>query len=101
MPPFKNIQVIPLEETGIPGEIHWPVSSHWQTLSELNLYISYHWNEPYTMNNKACLAQLGKELHRKLKIDQYEPTENRGWIHLLRKGKQFFVPLVTHIVIET
>jgi hypothetical protein len=99
MPPFKNIQIIPLEETGIPGEIHWPVASHWQTLSELNLYISYHWNKPYTMNNKACLAQLGKELHRKLKIEQYEPTENGDEFICSGRVSIFFVPLVTHIVI--
>jgi hypothetical protein len=36
---FNNISVIPwrsvllLEETGIPGENHWPVASHLQTLS--------------------------------------------------------------------
>jgi hypothetical protein len=22
-----------VEETGVPGENHWPVESHWQTLS--------------------------------------------------------------------
>jgi hypothetical protein len=22
-----------VEETGVPGENHWPVTSHWQTLS--------------------------------------------------------------------
>jgi hypothetical protein len=22
-----------VEETGVPGENHWPVASHWQTLS--------------------------------------------------------------------
>ena len=22
-----------MEETGVPGENHWPVASHWQTLS--------------------------------------------------------------------
>jgi hypothetical protein len=36
---FNNISVISwwsvllVEETGIPGENHWPVASHWQTLS--------------------------------------------------------------------
>jgi hypothetical protein len=23
-----------VEETGVPGENHWPVESHWQTLSQ-------------------------------------------------------------------
>jgi len=36
---FYNISVISwpsvllVEETGVPGENHWPVTSHWQTLS--------------------------------------------------------------------
>jgi hypothetical protein len=36
---FNNISVISwrsvllVEETGVPGENHWPVTSHWQTLS--------------------------------------------------------------------
>ena len=36
---FNNISVILwqsvllVEETGVPGENHWPVASHWQTLS--------------------------------------------------------------------
>jgi len=36
---FNNISAIPwrsvllVEETGVPKEIHWPVASHWQTLS--------------------------------------------------------------------
>jgi hypothetical protein len=36
---FNNIPVILwrsvllMEETGVPGENHWPVASHWQTLS--------------------------------------------------------------------
>jgi hypothetical protein len=36
---FNNISVISwgsvllVEETGVPGENHWPVASQWQTLS--------------------------------------------------------------------
>ena len=36
---FINISVISwqsvllVEETGVPGENHWPATSHWQTLS--------------------------------------------------------------------
>jgi len=35
---FNNIlviywrSVVLVEETGVPGEIHWPVANHWQTL---------------------------------------------------------------------
>jgi hypothetical protein len=37
---FNNISgilwqsVLLVEETGVPGEKHWPVASHWQTLSD-------------------------------------------------------------------
>ena len=27
--------VLLVEETGVPGEKHWPVASHWQTLSHI------------------------------------------------------------------
>jgi len=30
---FSNISVILVEETGVPGENHQPVASHWQNLS--------------------------------------------------------------------
>ena len=36
---FNNISVISwrpvllVEETGVPGETHWPAAGHWQTLS--------------------------------------------------------------------
>ena len=30
---FNNISVLLVEETGVLGENHWPVASHWQTLS--------------------------------------------------------------------
>ena len=36
---FNNISVISwrsvllVKETGVPGENHWPIASHWQTLS--------------------------------------------------------------------
>ena len=30
---FKNISVLSVEETGIPGENHGPVANYWQTLS--------------------------------------------------------------------
>jgi hypothetical protein len=46
---FNNISVISwqsvlvVEETGIPGENHWPVVSHWQTLShKVVLSIPHH-----------------------------------------------------------
>jgi hypothetical protein len=31
--PFNNISDILVEETGVHGKNHWPVASHWQTLS--------------------------------------------------------------------
>jgi hypothetical protein len=42
---FNNILVISwrsvllMEETGVPGENHWPVASHWQILSH-NVVVS-------------------------------------------------------------
>ena len=42
---FNNISVISWqsvllgEETGVPGENHWPAPSHWQTLYHIMLYI--------------------------------------------------------------
>jgi len=30
---FNNISVLLVEETGLPGENHRPVASHWQTFS--------------------------------------------------------------------
>ena len=30
---FNNISVLMVEATRVPGEIHQPVASHWQTLS--------------------------------------------------------------------
>jgi len=44
---FNNIlaiswqSVLLVEETGGPGENHWPVASHWQTLSH-NVVLSTH-----------------------------------------------------------
>ena len=38
---FNNISVISwrsvllMEETGVPGENHWPAATHWQTLSHI------------------------------------------------------------------
>jgi hypothetical protein len=42
---FNNISVL-LEETRLPGENHWPVTIHWQTLSH-NVVLStpqHEWN---------------------------------------------------------
>jgi len=47
---FNNISVISwlsvllVEETGVPGETHRPVTSHWQTLSH-NIVSSTHHHE--------------------------------------------------------
>jgi hypothetical protein len=43
---FNNISVISwqsvilVEETGGPGENHWPVASHWQTLSHNGVHLA-------------------------------------------------------------
>ena len=37
---FNNISVLLVEETGGPRENHWPVTSHWQTLSHNVVHLS-------------------------------------------------------------
>jgi hypothetical protein len=32
-----------------------------------------------------------QNIYIKLKIEQHEPTKNRGWTQVLRKGKQFLL----------
>jgi hypothetical protein len=36
-------------------------------------------------------ATIYKTLHRKLKMEQHEPTKNRGLTSVLPKGKQFLL----------
>jgi len=44
-PTFNNISAILVEETGVPGENHRPVVSHWQTLSHnVVSYLTIHWS---------------------------------------------------------
>ena len=50
-----------VEETGVPGENHWPAANHWQTLS----------HNVESRNNKSCMiGQIGfiKEATILLKI---------------------------------
>jgi hypothetical protein len=50
---FNNISFIPwqsvllVEETGVPGENHRPVASHWQTLSHNVVYYTLRFYFPY------------------------------------------------------
>jgi hypothetical protein len=58
---FNNISVISwrsvllVEETGVPGENHRPLASHWQTLSH-NEYIS-----PWTGSDLTTLVVIGTD----------------------------------------
>ena len=53
---FNNISVISwcsvllVEETEVPGENHWPVSSHWQTLSHNVVSSTPHLSVVWTLN---------------------------------------------------
>jgi hypothetical protein len=66
---FNNISVISwrsvllVEETGVPGENHRPVASHWQTLSQDDLYVSCNkgtlgWSWPTCFKRIINSAQL-------------------------------------------
>ena len=55
-------------------------------------------------NSKRTKGQtmIYKALHKKLVIQQHEPTKNRGWgwTQMLRKGKQFLlhIPVVLFLL---
>ena len=45
-------------------------------------------------------TMVHKTLHRKLKIEQHDPTSrNWGWTKLLGKGKEVSAPLVAPVVL--
>jgi hypothetical protein len=52
--------VLLVEETGVPGENHRPVTSHWQTLSHNNAQImqSHFFNNDLGADNQKCLHKL-------------------------------------------
>ena len=62
---FNNISVISwhpvllVEETAVPGEIHWPVASHWQTLLH-NAVCTL----PGVGFELTTLVVIGTDLHR-------------------------------------
>jgi hypothetical protein len=53
---FNNISVISwqsvllVEETGGPGQNHWPATSHWQTLSHNVVSSTPHWHHEWDSN---------------------------------------------------
>jgi hypothetical protein len=66
-PTFNNISVILVEETGVPGENHRPIVSHWQTLSPnvvsyTNTLISYCSYVIFQVALKVMLALCGLSL---------------------------------------
>ena len=69
---FNNISVISwrsvllVEETGVPGENHWPATSHWQTFYYIMLYTS-RWEgvEPTTsvVISTDCIGSCKSNYH--------------------------------------
>ena len=63
---FNNIAVISwrsvllVEETGIPRENHWPVASHWETLSH-NVLSRYKYTSPWTGFELTTLVVIGTD----------------------------------------
>ena len=43
--------VLLMEETGIPGENHWPAATHWQTLSIVSTCM---YGDKYSLNSEFC-----------------------------------------------
>ena len=42
---FNSISILLVEETGVPGENHRPVASHWRTLSQWFIQYTSPWTE--------------------------------------------------------
>jgi hypothetical protein len=51
--------VLLMEETGVPGENHRPVTSHWQTLSHIVVSSTPHLSGIWTHNFSLCLYRQG------------------------------------------
>jgi hypothetical protein len=66
---YRGSQFFLVEETGVPGENHWPVVSHWQTLlhnvvskSFIRFYVIGEWSVMYILylfqsSNVICTSQ--------------------------------------------
>jgi hypothetical protein len=50
-----------VEETGVPGENHWPVASHWQTLSH---------NVAHIEDTQTCFVTLNEVLKCVISLEQ-------------------------------
>jgi hypothetical protein len=69
------------------------------TLHGIEFYIIAWWFyvEKEFKDNKGTIRRTDNtmakrtRLHIKLKIEQYEPTENRGWSQVIQKGEQFLL----------
>ena len=96
--------VLLVEETGVPGENHRPVASHWQTLSHnavsstLRHELAVHRRRTNNTMAKSRWTKnknndRQKTLHRKLEIEQHEPRWNKGWTQMLRICRLFQIRL--------
>ena len=109
---FNNILVISwrsvllVEETGVSGEKHWPVASHWQTLSH-NVVSSSPHHERASNSQIYCL--LKEQKSQKLPNDP-DDIQTSNWpvlslcsyfvLHIPSLQNKYFLPLCHNLTIK-
>jgi hypothetical protein len=96
---FNTISVISwqlvllVEERGGPRENHWPVVSHWQTLSQFGISKNLYWYSCIAIVTYCVLTKFsGEELIEHLKYK----TQNSPWLDIVTsRGLKHFIFTVT------
>ena len=63
-----------MEESGVPGENHWPVTSHWQTLPQQKVHTT-----KVKRKRTKDRQWSTKNLLRNYKMEQHEPQKQTGF----------------------